>query len=226
MDGDRPQASYTARLRGSVVDDRLDVSIAFVDARGETSLPEAETVTCAITATNRRLTEALRPGDVNVPTDHSPAFVQFKNLGAPTPSVAPPLEGDLPWRLISHLSLNYLPLVDVEALRGGLQLYNFAAARDPRAARANALRLEGIHASASKPSDRLVDGCLLRGTSITMEAMEDHFAGDGDLYLFATLLNEFMSLNATLNSFTQFSVRGAQKGEVTTWPARVGRDRL
>lgn len=218
--------SYALRLRSSVVDNRLDVYVGFADPRGAPALPEAETVAFRLTCTNRQLPEALRAGDIHVPTDSSPAFVQFRNLIAPTPSVPPPLDGDLHWRLLSHLSLNYLPLVSVEALRGVLSLYNFPALRDPRAARANALRLEGIHGVRAEPTERLVRGALLRGTAITLEVLEDRFAGDGDLYLFATLLNEMFALSATLNSFTQLSVRGIQRGETITWPARIGRDRL
>jgi len=225
MDGEST-VSYSVRLRSSVADDRLDAYLAFSDPRGGPMLPDTETVASQLTCTNRRRAEALRPGDIHVPTDSSPAFVQFRNLTAPTPSVAPPLEGDLHWRLLSHLSLNYLPLVSVEALRGVLQLYNFQALGDARAARANALRLEGIHQVRSEVSERLVRGAMLRGTAITVELLEDRFAGDGDLFLFAALLNELFGLSGTLNSFTQLTVRGAERGETIVWPPRIGRDRL
>src|SRR5207247_690924 len=100
---------------------------------------------------------------------------------APAPSVAPPLGGDLHWRLMSHLSLNYVSLASVDALRGILELYNFQAARDPRAARANTLRLEGIQSVRAEPGAALVHGSLVRGSAVTMEVLEDHFADDGDL---------------------------------------------
>jgi len=217
---------YFTRLRPSVVDERLDTYLSFVDPRGALVELEAETIAIQLTCTNRRLAEALRPGDVREPTDTTPSFVQFKNLTVPTASVTPPLGGDLHWRLMSHLSLNYVSLVNVEALRGLLELYNFQAMRDPRAARANALRLEGIHAVRAEPSEAMVRGCLVRGSSVTLEVLEDHFADDGDLFLFASILNEFISLFATMNSFTQLTARGLQKGEVTTWPHRIGRDLL
>ena len=92
--------------------------------------------------------------------------------------------------------------------------------------RCEPLRLEGLHAVRAEPAAALVGGSLLRGTSITIDALEDRFAGEGDLYLFSTLLNEFLSLHATLNSFTQLQVRGLQKGEVLSWPHRIGRDLL
>ena len=224
--GGEPRTSFFPRLRPSVVDDRLDTYLSFVDAHGTPMPFEAETVTLDITATNRRLPEGLRVGDIKTPTGSSPAFVQFRNITAPTRSVMPPLGGDLQWRLISHLSLNYVSLADVHALRGVLELYNYQALRDPRAARANALRLEGLHAVRAEPAEALVRGALVRGTAITVDALEDRFTGEGDLFLFATLLNEFLSLHGTLNSFTQLTVRGLQQGEVTTWPYRIGRDPL
>jgi len=217
---------YHTRLRPSVVDERVDTYMSFVDPRGGGALPEAETVAFHLTCTNRRLAEALRAGDVREPTDSSPSFAQFRNLTAPTPSIAPPLGGELHWRLMSHLSLNYVSLVSVEALRGILELYNFQAARDPRAARANALRLEGIHDVRMEPGAAMVHGALVRGSIVTVDVLEDHFAGDGDLFLFASILNEFISLSGTLNSFTQLTLRGLQRGEVLTWPRRIGRDRL
>ncbi len=217
---------HLVRLRPSVVDDRVDTYVSFVDADGQGTLPESQTVTFQLTCTNRRLPEALQLGDISVPTDSSPAFVKFRNITVPTVSVMPPLGTDLHWRLISHLSLNYVSLVDVEALRGVLELYNFQVLRDPRAARANTRRLQGIQALRAEPAEALVRGSVVRGTAITMEALEDHFAGEGDLFLFASVLNEFLSLHATLNSFTQFSVHGLQSGERNEWPHRIGRDLL
>lgn len=217
---------HVVRMRPSVVDDRVDTYVSFVDADGQTALPEAQTATFKLTCSNRRLPEGLQLGDVQVPSDSSPAFVKFRNITVPTVSVMPPLGTDLHWRLISHLSLNYVSLVDVEALRGVLELYNFQVLRDPRAARANTRRLQGIQALTAEPAEALVRGSVVRGTAITMEALEDHFAGDGDLFLFATILNEFLSLHATLNSFTQFAVHGVQSGERNEWPHRIGRDLL
>ncbi len=217
---------HAVRLRPSVVDDRIDTYVSFVDSAGETSPIEGQTATFRLTCSNRRLPEALQLGDIQVPSDSSPAFVKFRNITVPTASVMPPIGTDLHWRLLSHLSLNYVSLVDVEALRGVLELYNFQVLRDPRAARANTRRLQGIHALQAEPAEALVRGSVVRGTAITLEALEDHFAGEGDLFLFATIVNEFLSLHATLNSFTQFTVHGLQGGERIEWPHRIGRDLL
>ncbi len=222
---DQPCYYYT-RLRSSVLDQRPDLYVSFVDADSAPTFPEAETVSFGFTCTNRRLSEGLEIGDIHVPSDTSPAFVQFRNLGVPTRSAAPPLGGDLHWRLISHLTLNQLPLASVEALRGVLDLYNFQSLHDAQAARANALRLEGIQAVRAEAGTTLAGGHLLRGTVVTVEVLEDHFSSEGDLYLFASVLQEFIALHATLNGFVELRVRGVQRGEVFTWPPRTGRDRL
>jgi type VI secretion system protein ImpG len=206
-----------------VVDGRTDTYLAFVDARGDGRAPEAETVSIRLTCTNRRLPEALRVGDLQVPADSTPEFVRFRNLTPPTASIPPPLEGDLHWRLLSHLALNYLSLADAETLRGILSLYNFQTLHDARAAVANTRRLAGIREVRSRPAHIVLRDGVVRGTEVAVELQEDHFAGEGDLYLFATLLNEFFALHATLNSYTRLTVRGVQRGEVYTWPARTGK---
>lgn len=214
---------YAARYRPSVVDGRSDTYLAFVDARGDGRAPEAETVSVRLTCTNRRLPEALRVGDVQIAAESTPEFVRFRNLMPPTASIPPPLEGDLHWRLLSHLALNYLSLADTETLRGILSLYNFQTLHDARAAAANTRRLAGIREVRSRPGHVVLRDGVVRGTDVTLDLQEDHFAGEGDLYLFATLLNEFFALHATLNSYTRLTVRGVQRGEVYSWPARTGK---
>jgi type VI secretion system protein ImpG len=214
---------YSVRPRASVVDGRTDTYLAFVDAPGAPAILDAETVNVRLTCTNRRLPEGLRAGDIQVPTDSSPEFVRFRNLSVPFPSLPAPLDGDLHWRLLSHLALNYLSITRIEALRGVLSLYNFQTLRDAQAARANTRRLQGITAITSEPEDLLVKGSLVRGTAIRLEMQEDHFAGAGDLYLFASVLNEFFALHAGLNTFTRLTVRETTRGEVYQWPPRSGR---
>jgi type VI secretion system protein ImpG len=217
---------YLPRLQSSVVDERIDTYLSFIDSQGEDAHPDVETISVELTCTNRRLPEGLRLGDINAATESSPTFAAYKNITVPRPSIAPPLHGDLHWRLISHMSLNYLSLISVEGLRGILELYNFQVIRDQRAARANVLRMEGIQSVAAEPRDFMVRGAPVRGNHVTIEMLEDHFASEGDLYLFGGILDEFIGLYATLNSFTQLTIKGMQRGEVYTWPCRTGRQPL
>jgi len=141
-------------------------------------------------------------------------------------SAPPPLGSGLQWRLLSHLAVNYLSLTSAAALRSILELYNFQALHDRQAARENELRLNAIQAVRSKPTDWLFQGVPVRGTAIELDLVEESFSGEGDLYLFATILNELFSLYASLNSFTRLTVRGVKRGEVYQWSPRLGQQVL
>ncbi|HKE12489.1 MAG TPA: type VI secretion system baseplate subunit TssF, partial [Myxococcota bacterium] len=72
-------------------------------------------------------------------------------------------------------------------------------------------------------SERIFRGTPMRGITTRIELDEAGFASDGELYLFATVLEEFLALYVSVNAFSQLTVRGKQKGEIYEWPPRVGR---
>lgn len=219
-------AYYQTRLRPAVVGDGTDAYISFVTVGGSNVVPETETISLDLMCTNRRLPTQLRVGDINAPTSNSPEFARFRNITRLTPSIPPPLTGNLHWRLISHLSLNYLSLNSVESLRGILELYNFRAVYDRQAARANQLLLEGIHDVQIFSDDRLFHGAPIRGITVNIGLQEDNFTNEGAMYLFSHVLNEFLALYATLNAFTQLTVKGVKYGEIYQWPPRLGQQIL
>jgi type VI secretion system protein ImpG len=217
---------YQTRLYEAVVGEGTDTYISFVSADQNFVVPPTETISIDITVSNRNLASRLKVGDVSVATTSSPEFARFRNITPISRSLRPPLGKGLHWRLISHLSLNYLSLLSVEALRGILELYNYQALYDRQAARENILRLEGLVALEAKPVERLVHGSPMRGTSITLQMSEDNFAGEGDMYVFASVLNEFFALYASINALTELSVRGTKFGEIYQWPARLGQQAI
>ena len=92
---------------------------------------------------------------------------------------------------------------------------------DRKAEQAHRLLLQGIQGVTTERATRLLRGTAVRGTAIHVDLDEDGFAGEGDLYLFATLLNEFLALYASINTFTRLQVKGKRLGEEYTWPARM-----
>ena len=221
--GDPRAVYYQLRRVPAIAKPNSDVYLSFVTAEERGQLPETETISIELTCTNRRLPEGLKPGDVRQHTDVSPQFADFKNLTPLTPSVLPPLGGGFAWRLISHLALNQISLTSPEALRGILSLYNFQALYDRQAGRANQLRLEAILAIDAQPSERIYRGTPMRGIHTRIELDDAGFAGEGELYLFASILEEFLALYVSVNAFSQLTVRTKQKGESYAWPPRVGR---
>ncbi|MCP4248521.1 MAG: type VI secretion system baseplate subunit TssF [bacterium] len=217
---------YQTQLTESVVGGGrragTDTYISFVVGGQTDKLPAEETISAELTCLNRDLPRELRAGDISEPTDSSPPGARFRNIIKPTPTVAPPLGKGLHWRLISHMSLNYVSLTDAEHFKELLRIYDFQSEDDVQAAMAHQRMLDGILSVKCRFDERLVRGAPLRGMQVEIELHEDHFAGEGDAYLFARILDRFLGLYVTLNAYTQLTVRFARSGQVYKFDARTG----
>ncbi|MFH1138307.1 MAG: type VI secretion system baseplate subunit TssF [Pseudomonadota bacterium] len=221
-----PGCYYQTRLGNHPVGDGIETRLSFVDAFQRTAFPPTEIISLDLTCTNGRLPEKLRAGDLKLPTSEAAGFARFKNVGRITRSAPPPLGKNMAWRLISHWSLNYLSMTKVESLRTILALYNFHALFDRQAAQENELRMQGLLRAEAKPEERFYLGRPVRGLSLELEVQEGNFAGEGDIFLFGRVLREFLALYATMNSFVRLTIRGVEKRETYSWPARIGRRNL
>lgn len=216
-------AWYRSRVEMSPIGDGTDQYVSF-QARGTAEeTPPAETVSVEVTCTNRQLPSKLKIGDVCVPTSSMPPIAKFRNITKISPSVPPPIGGDVYWRLLSHIALNYLSLMSVESFRTVLQLYHFRALVDRPSEQALKLMLLGIKSVSATPATRMFQGTPVRGVAVTVELDEENFSGEGEVYLFSAVLNEFLALYVSLNSFSQLTVKGVRYGEVHQWPPRIGR---
>ncbi len=217
---------YQTHLRPNVLggDLRLgtDTYISFVAGDRPSDMPAEETMSIELVCTNRDLPLALRAGDICEPTDSSPAGLKFRNLLKPTPTISPPMGKALHWRLISHMSLNYVSLTDAQHFKELLRIYDFQSAYDAQRGLAHQRLLEGILKVESRFAERMMRGTSARGTEVVVELNEDHFAGEGDAYLFSMILDRFMALYATINAFTQLTVRFARTGQVYNFAPRWG----
>lgn len=218
-----PEADPTFHMsiRQSPVRQGFDfyLSVAYPTGSGD---PAPETLSIGLQCTNGVLPEGLQVGDICHPTSSTPEFVDFKNIRPPTSSIVPQLGQNLHWKLLSHLCLNYRSLASAENLRALLELYNFEENRDRPAFMANQKKVTGIEEVTTLTLDRLVDRVIMRGREIRLNLRQDHFAGVGDLFLFGSVLDHFLGLYASLNTFTQLTVKEALKGEVYQWPPRIG----
>lgn len=212
---------YSVRQQPSVFDDNLETWLSFSAREAK----QQETLSIELTCTNQNLPRNLRLGDICLATEGTPEFLSFRNVSPVTASYAPPLNRDFLWRLISNMSLNYLSLSDVDALKVILETYDLARHYDPYAERVSRHRLDGLKAIAHQHVDRLHRGLPVRGvrTELTMDV--EHYIGEGDLFLFASVLNEFFALYASLNSYHELHVKSSQ-GEVYQWTPRIGQQPL
>ncbi|GAC1354514.1 MAG: type VI secretion system baseplate subunit TssF [Polyangiales bacterium] len=216
------QFFYTTHIRASVVGEGADVSMSFGTPEDAGVLPEADVVSIDLLATNRNLASALRAGEVTVATPSSPAMATFKNLSAVTPHVPPPLGRELQWRVVAHAAMGLRSLTEPEVLRAALDIYNQHALVDRQAQRANELRLAALKDVRVKPVDHVYRGAPVRGVSIEVDLDEKGFVGDGDLYLFAAVLDRFFADYVSLNSFARTTVNGVNSKLRVTWPPRSG----
>ena len=212
---------YHVNIRNSPVRAGFDMYLSVVYPP-EWGPPVSETLSIQLLCTNGFLPEEIRTGDIALPTGTSPEQVEFKNVRPPTSNILPPLGTDLLWRLISHLSLNYASLSNTENLQALLNLYLFKDPQKPEALLANQKRVAGIQNIQSKGTDRLVSRVMMRGRDIRIEARHDHFASQGDLYLFGSILDHFLGSYASINTFTLLTLREVITGETYQWPARLG----
>jgi type VI secretion system protein ImpG len=205
-------------------EEATDVFISFVDLSGRVVYPSVDAVTTRLTCFNGDLPNRLpfgnEDGDFSLP--EGGPIQKTVALVRPTAVVQPPLGKSQLWRLISQLSLNYLSLVEggAEALRELLQLHNFAdsAAVDRQ--------IRGIKRVESAPCYSRIEGehgvSFARGHRVEIDFDESQYAGGG-VYLFASVLERFLGLYASLNSFSILATRTEQRKEMLReWPPRAG----
>lgn len=217
--------SYRTTLRQATVGRGSEVFLSVAYPPGDLPLPE--TLSVQITCTNRQLPESLKLGDLNRPTSSSPDRMSFRNIRPMTAPLNPPSGEALLWRLISHVSLNFLSIASAENLRELLGLYVFSERQEQGQETANRRRIDSIQQVTATRETRLVGrGSLLRGQQIRIKCRLDFFAGIGDMYLFGCVLDRFIGDYAGINSYTRVELEDAFTGAVFKWPPRLGQQPL
>ncbi len=145
-------------------------------------------------------------------------------LSRPTAALRPALKHAALWRVISHLSLNHLSLVDTDdgahALREILKLYDLADSAETQAMIEGLLSVESRRVVGRWIGEPRSGFC--RGLEVRLHFDENRFAGSG-VFLFACVLERFLGLYCTLNSFSRLVVTtNKREGELRRWPPRAG----
>jgi type VI secretion system protein ImpG len=208
---------YSVRQRPSVQHGGLDTYLSF-DAR---QIDEQEALSIELICTNQNLPLRLKEGQICMPCEDTPGFAKFRNITACTPHYAPPIDQDFLWKLISNMSLNYLSLENVDALKVILETYDLPRYYDRNSANVSRKMLSGLKSIRHSATDRLFEGLPLRGLRTELSVDSRQFVCEGDIFLFASVLNEFFALYASLNSFHELQVKTTD-GEVYAWTPRMG----
>lgn len=212
-------------------DEGTEMYMSLVDMNFNPRVPSVDVLNVRTMCTNRDLPARLpfggKEGDFEV--EGTALLSRVRCLTKPTETIRPPQRRAAQWRLISHLNLNYLSLVSndkavPEALQEILHLYNF---NDSSVTRKQILGITGIEARkvVRKIGGRVGAG-FVRGIETTVTFDEEQFVGSG-MFLFACVLERFLGLYASLNSFNQMVLRTEQREEtVKQFPARAGEQDL
>ena len=216
-----PCPHYSVRQRPSLLHGGLDTYLSFAASQ----FAEQEALSVELVCTNLNLPLRLRPGQICMAREGTPEFAKFKSVTACTPHYAPPLSQDFLWRLISNMSLNYLSLENVDALKVILETYDLPQYYDRKAQNVTRKMLGGLKSIRHEPVDRLFQGLPVRGLRTELQIDVEQFVCEGEAFLFSSVLNEFFSLYASLNSFHELRVV-TTAGEVYAWQPRMGQQPL
>lgn len=259
LTGPEAEAFWYAARRPTVVRDETgqeqplpgtEVYLHLVDLDFDPRLPSAPRLHVDMTCTNRGLARELRQDggwrwiyEPAAPLARDPVYVT-----PPTLPRYPPRRRGTYWRLISHLSLNHLsltaidPATDGETEGGGgrqalqevLRLYDHM----PEGASSRSATQQLIDSILSVGSRRVVRRLrgspasgFAQGLEVTIELDRDGCLSTG-AYLFASVLERFLGLYTSINSFSQLVARLAPKSEqekdviLKRWPPRAGEQQL
>ncbi len=213
-------------------DHGTDVFLSLVDRDFDPRVPAESTLIVRTLCTNREVpTDLQQLGDrLRFDFEGVAPLSRIRCLRPPSTPLSPPLGRGAFWRLIAHLCLNHLSLTGgaeaTEALKEILRLYDFGSKENHQGASVTAQLIDGILAVESRrtlgriESEEGVGVC--RGTEVMIRFDESKYVGTG-LLLFATMLDRFLGLYATINSFTQLVARTSQPDALLKrWPPRAG----
>jgi type VI secretion system protein ImpG len=225
---------YATRRPGLAHDDRgTDVFLHLVDSGFDPAAATGETLVVRTLCTNRDLPLRLpRVGEeVRFHLGFAAPGVSARSVRNPTGSLRPASPRGRYWHLVSHLNVNHLSLTGdesgTEVLKTMLRLYDLTdVAADPQQAALARQAIDGILTVASRRTTGWIGsgdlGGFARGLEVTLELDETKFAA-ASAVLFASVLERFFALSASVNSFTQLLARYRQRdGLLKRWPPRAG----
>jgi len=241
----RGHAYWYAARRSSLrkEDAGTDLYLSLVDEKFNPLQPPSEVLHVTALCTNRDLPSALNfghpAGDFEI--QGHPGVSRVTCLGSPTKPLRAPIGAGSRWRLISHLALNHLSLTGrivpdasrgkgpeehagLDALREILKLYDFEDSPATRQRIAGLIGLRTRRVVRRLPMEG--EPTFARGHEIELLFDPNRFAGTG-VFLFASVLEAFLGLYASLNSFTQtVACTRIRESVLKRWPPRAGEQQL
>ncbi len=214
-----------------------EIYIQLVDAASAPYRSDLKQLAIVTRCTNRDLPlrMPIGQGRTDFSMDIGGSVESIRCIAGPTPPRPSFAEGEILWRLIGHLSLNYLSLADADlslgsehtdpnttgaaAMRDLLRIYgNLAEA-------ATRKQIDGLRSITSRPVTRRAPTrgpiTFARGLQIGVHFEENYFEGSG-CFILGAVLERFFAKYVSINSFTETIINTRQRGEIMRWPTRIG----
>ena len=233
--GDRAGQTYwhatrrPSSARDGHSDSGTDALLTLVDLNFQPNDPARATLHVETTCLNRDLPAGLPfgGGQPRLQPEQAIPVKSIVCLTPPSPTLRPALGHGVLWPLISHLTLNHLSLSEgldgADALRGILQLYDFADTEDTQKMIAGVTSVECRRVVGRADDDSGETG-FVRGLEVTVTFNEGDFAGNS-LFMLASVLERFFGLYVSINSFTRMVAvvsTGQRERELKRWACRAG----
>jgi len=205
-----------------------EVYVSLVDANEQRYAQGLRELAVETLCTNRDLTQLLgsSAGASEFEIFTGGPVLGVRTVAGPTKPRPAPLEGEIHWRIINHLSSNYLSLLDTDASQGATALRDLLGLYGDTTQAGVAKQIEGVRSISYKPINRRLPSpgpiAFGRGLEIRLVCEEQAFEGVG-VFLLGTVLEQFFARYVSINSFTEMVLESTTRGEVMRWPARLGR---
>ncbi|QDV86143.1 type VI secretion system baseplate subunit TssF [Stieleria sp.] len=213
---------------GGAKDLATEVYLSLVDLDFQPDQSDGTVLDVRALCTSRNLPQRLEfgGGRPKLQLVHGGPLEAPKCVTQPRVTLRPPLEKGTYWRMISHLSLGHVSLFDADegatALREILGLYDFIGKGDSQQ-RIDSIRSVKCRPGVARCQNPSGGSTLCRGLDLDILIDEERLSSGG-AYLLGMVLERFLSLYASINSFTRTSLRSSlREQEVARWPARSGR---
>ncbi len=205
-----------------------EVFLGLVDGRYGPYRPELRQLAVETLCTNRDL-PLLMPvgqGDTDFAMETGAPVRAVRCIAGPSSPRPSHAVAETTWRLVSHLSLNYLTLTDASPEEGAAALRELLSLYADLGDAGSRRQISGVRSSSTRPIVRKLPAegppSFVRGVEVTIDCDESTFEGTS-VYVLGLVLARFMARYVSINSFVETVIRTQQRGEVARWPLTVGR---
>jgi type VI secretion system protein ImpG len=214
-----------------------EIYVSIVDANAAPFSTGVKQLSVQTLCTNRDLPLQMPvgKGKTDFTLDIGAPVESVRIVAGPTLPRSSHVDGESSWRIVSHLTLNYLSLNDEDrdgdgrisvdesrgaaALRALLRLYGDVGEPVIRK------QIDGLRSIQTRGITRRVPAPgvvgFARGLEVTVTFDESQFEGTG-CFALGAVLEQFFARYVSMNSFAETVVRTDDRGEVMRWPAKLG----